>query len=407
MMKRTNHYRDRSRAKHRIIALLICAALVLSAVAIGVLATASTGFAATDSAVTGQDEPGGGSDTAAAAEDEPVDPPDPVYIEIVEYPRNMNVGDKSTIEYDLRNAEPDAIVKWNTSDDDIASVGSDGTVRALAVCKVEITASLGAAKASVLISVTEKIIEPKSFKVEIRESTGGDVLLTTYDVKRGDELHMDVKVNPEDATLKGKFKWTASKSGVVTITEKGEVNETATLKAERPGEVTLTVSYVDENRDKSKRVELDDRTIVLRVEEKAEPEPESELDLMTMVLIVFVVIVVVIILILIGVASGRKRRRAEEERRERIAKKQREEARREKAKREERARLRDEGYERGYRDSEAEQFERLTRVYDVPEPPPAPSAPPAPPVPPPVSPTAAPVDDEVEPEKPFSVDDIE
>ncbi|MDR1496571.1 MAG: Ig-like domain-containing protein [Clostridiales Family XIII bacterium] len=386
--------------RRRIIALVICASLVVAAVAIGFAVVVSDSFAepvqvATldDPELTDETDDGGdGAETDDDVDDAP--PSEPVVIEISRYPKDMNVGDKGAIRYEVTGADLSAVVRWDSSDDDIVSVDSDGGVRALSAGKAEITASLGEAKASILISVTDPIIKPLSFKVAVEEFSSADALLPTHDLKIGDELHMTVKVDPDNANMSGKFEWRVSSEGVVTIRNGGDINESATLKVIKDGEITLTVRYVDENPDTDERVELEDQKLNFRVaEEKTGPG--------LMLIIVFAAIVVVLIIVLIAIASGRKRRRVEEERRERVARKQSEEARRERALREEKERLMERGYEKGYRDSEADRFERITRVYDVP-----PTPPPAPPVVPPIVP-AVPAEDDGEPEKPFSVDDIE
>jgi uncharacterized membrane protein len=224
------------------------------------------------------------------------------------------------------------------------------------------------------------------------------MLLNTHELEIGEELHLSVKVDPGDAEINGKFEWRLSSEGIVTVREGGGTNEAAVLKAIKDGDVTLTVRYVDGNRDEGESVRLEDRKLALLVA-KEETAPGLPL------IIIFAAIVVVIIVVLIAIAVTGRRRRAEEERRERIARKQREEAKRERAQKEERDRLMTEGYEMGYRDSEVEQFERITRVYDAPAPPPP--VPPAAQMNRPLVPPLSPLPPEDEEEKPFSVDDIE
>jgi hypothetical protein len=79
---------------------------------------------------------------------------------------------------------------------------------------------------------------------------------------------------------------------------------------------------------------------------------------------IFIAVAIVVAITLITVAIVRGRRHAEYERRARMAHKKREKIERENAERDARERLIMEGYERGYRDSESDQFERATRVYD-------------------------------------------
>ncbi|MDR2162489.1 MAG: Ig-like domain-containing protein [Clostridiales Family XIII bacterium] len=391
-MRQTNSYRNKRKLIHKVIALVVCASLVAAAVFISVVATTSTSFAVpTDEPdselmdVTGETDDeanaddGDNSDNSDNGDDG--EPSEPVSIEITKYQRDMKVGDESTISYKVRNAGEGDEVAWESSDDSIAKVDSKGTVRAIAAGKAEIAASIGDARASVLISVEDPVINPTSFKISIDELTAADMLLDAYEMKVGDELHMSARIEPVDATINGKFEWRVSDDEIATIKTTGEIDEVAVLKAEKDGDVTVTVRYVDEGGDDS--VKLDDYKLKIRVSEKKSL-------LSPMLIGIFAAIVAAVVVIIVVIARNGKRRRAEEERRERTARGHRDEAMRERARQEARAKLMREGYERGYRDSEAEQFERITRVYDAPVAPPEPYRP----------------EDDGEPEKPFSEDDI-
>jgi hypothetical protein len=346
------------KTKRGIIALIIYAAL-LTAIASPVFAepvaveqsvTESTG---SETPATATDENGGATDDT----DVPVEPPPPVSIDITDYQREMTVGDRSTIKYEVKNAEAGAKVKWESGDDDIATVDSDGEVRAFAAGKVEITASLGDARASILISVEEKVIVPESFSVEVEEFSAADTLLARHDLNIGDELHMSVKVNPANADINGRFEWETGRDGIVAIETTGDINENAILTAEAAGDVTLTVKYVDEPEDESDRVSLDDNRLMFNIAEEEEP---ADFPLTTILIAAAGVALIALITALIV----RGRRRAEDKRRARIAHKKRDRIERENAERNERERLIMDGYERGYRDSDADRFERMTRVYD-------------------------------------------
>jgi hypothetical protein len=342
--------------------------------------------------------------------DEPAPPPPPVSIDITRYPANMTVGDRDTIKYEVNNAEADAKVKWVSGDEDIATVDSDGEVRAFAAGKVEITASLGDARASILISIEEKVIPPESFTVEVEEFSAADTLLSSHELAIGDELHLSAKISPPDADINGKFEWDTSSNGVVAVETAGDINENATLTAKSPGEATLTVKYVDEPGDESGQVSLDDYKLVVSIPEVEEEATDS---LLTPILIAAAAIALVT-LITVGIVRGR--RRAEYERRARAARKKREMAERRNAADNEREKLMTENYERGYMDSEADRFDRKPSDYDdfptapsEPAPPDfdAPEFAPPEPAPPNMADRYEPLDEDDEPEKPFSVDDIE
>jgi hypothetical protein len=168
----------------------------------------------------------------------------------------------------------------------------------------------------------------------------------------------------------------------VSVSTDGEINEVAVLKADESGNATLTVSYVDENADANERVTLDDYRLKISVAEEKQT-------MNSLFIVIFIALIAAAVIILIAIANSRKRRRVYEERRERAAHKNRTGNARKRAK-EERSNLMREDYERGYRDSEAEQFERATRAYDAPVIPPDPDL----------------KRDDGEPEGSFSEDDI-
>jgi type II secretory pathway pseudopilin PulG len=336
--------------------------MCLALAAAGVASSASIGFAApTDAGDTETTDDNSDELTLEPEEtEEPDEPADPVSIAITEYPKNMNVGDTSTISYELENAAKDASVRWDSSDGNIVAVDSDGTVRALSPGKAEITASLGDARASILISVAEQVILPASFSVDVEGLTPINSLLGKYDLKIGDELRMSVKVEPADSKWNGVFEWATDVDGIVSISTQGDRGEAATLIAEGEGEVALTVRYVDGSANEEEKVSLQDNQLSFSV-----TEAEPPIDFMLIVILIIIAAIVIIALIAIS-RSRRRRRRAERAYRERAARRPRGDAARTRASRDERERLRAEGYERGYRDSEADQFKRATRVYDAP-----------------------------------------
>jgi hypothetical protein len=395
-------------AGRRLAALALCAALV-TAFATAYAArsfAAPTGDAASDDygladdggELKGAIDLGYGTDGDAVLAEETAEetskPRDPPFIEITLYPKNMVAGNKTTIGYDVKNAEPGMAVKWTSSNDEIATIDSRGSVHAVAAGKVEITASAGEAKASVLISVEEPVINPESFDVEIAEFTSADMLLDAHELKIGDELHLLVKIKPDDAMLNGVFEWRANVSGVVTIAKEGGINEGAALKAVRSGEVTVTVSYADQNEDESNRVRLEDYRLALLVkEEETSPDP--------LLIAILSATIAAVVIVAAAIAAGRGRRRIEEERRALAARRRRGGTARERRRRPERKPPPYDGREQGYEDG-ADRLEKITRVYNAPvapgrDEPPDPSRP---------LPQGAPPRDGDGPPEPFSLDDI-
>jgi uncharacterized protein YjdB len=392
---------------HRIVAIIVCIAMVAAAVAIGVMVTTTAGFAEP------MDDPLPStlSEEAGQSDGDEIDAPaPPVSIRITRYQKEMNVGEEAAISYEVRNAADGEEVAWTSSDNGIAEVDPDGIVRAVAAGKVEITAVIGDAKTSILVSVAIPVIKPESFDVTIDEFTSEDMLLAVHEIKIGDELHMHAKIEPPDATANGKFVWDASGDGVVTISHEGGADTSAVLKARNAGESTVTVSYVDEGADEAGRVNLNDYRFTVSVAAEEGPASASPV---TMTVSVVIAIVAAIIIILIVILRDRERRREEDERIERVERRQREEAIREQARQEERERLMREGYGRGYMDGDADPYERATRMYNAPAMPPPGSdprytydAPPAPQYDFSEAASDAAGDAGDEPAKPFSEDDI-
>jgi hypothetical protein len=394
---------NRARRAYRIIALIICIALAVTAVAVGVsistsiahaepadsstTETGGTGDTADGTDVTGGTDAGeatGGTDSGSdAGEGEPAATKKPVSISFIRYPVTMSVGSKSTITYDLENAEAGAVVKWQSSDEEVATVDSDGTVRAIAEGDAKITASLDKAKKSITVSVTEDVIEPEAFMVEVDEFAADDLLLVKHSIAIGDKLHMRARVEPAGAKLEGKFEWNIERTDLgvssgaavseeaggdpVRIDVEGENGESAVLTAIGDGEATVTVRYVDDE-TKDRPVKLNDYTLVFVASEKP-----AALNLFPIVALIAATILIIIVLIIIVNSRRRRRdygrpRKPSPKRRRRAAKpaRSRKPAPRRRRKPAHGGRQPRDSYGRGYRDAEPEQFERTTRVYDAP-----------------------------------------
>ncbi|MDR0357252.1 MAG: Ig-like domain-containing protein, partial [Clostridiales Family XIII bacterium] len=92
---------------------------------------------------------------SAAEQEEPSAPPAPVELVIDQAPNSLKIGEEAPIFYTLRNASADAVIEWRSSNETVAVVDSEGKVRAISPGNVEITAAIGEAKSSALITVTE------------------------------------------------------------------------------------------------------------------------------------------------------------------------------------------------------------------------------------------------------------
>jgi hypothetical protein len=266
----------------------------------------------------------------------PQAPPPPVELAIKDAPTSMKVGDTVTLSYTLNNAEIGTAVTWQSSNAEVAIVDSSGKVLAVSPGDVEITASVGDVKSSTLISISE--IAAESIKIVVQEFSPADMLLTKHAITVGDTLHMTAKITPENAAV-GEIIWSVSDEDVVKIDENGLL----TVLAE--GDATITVSAG----------ELSDH-----IDVAATAKTESGLPIPLIVSIAAAVLLVAGLIIIL--VLWQKRRRAAEER-ERTAAKKREDALREKIRQEEAERLKEQGYMKGYIDSERETTDRMTRIF--------------------------------------------
>ncbi|MDR1953289.1 MAG: Ig-like domain-containing protein, partial [Clostridiales Family XIII bacterium] len=97
----------------------------------------------------------------------PQAPPPPIELAIKDAPASLNVGDTVTLSYTLNNADVDTTVVWQSGNVEVAVVDSSGKVLAVSPGNVEIIASVGDVKSSVLISVSE--IAAESIKIVVQE----------------------------------------------------------------------------------------------------------------------------------------------------------------------------------------------------------------------------------------------
>ncbi|MDR1027921.1 MAG: Ig-like domain-containing protein [Clostridiales Family XIII bacterium] len=273
----------------------------------------------------------------------PEDPPaplPPIELTIADAPDTMKVGDNVTLSCTLINAEAGAVIEWRSSNDAVATVDAGGRVHASSPGSVEITASLGDARSSKLISVVE--IAAESIEIAVREYSSSDMLSARHELTVDDRLHLTAKILPENAVA-GEVQWAVDGEGVVTLDKEG------LLTAVAEGEATITATAVGNLSD----------SIAFVVK-----KPETSNDLAPILLIVFIVIIVAIAVLVVILLVLRRRRREEAERRARAAAKKKELAQREKMKRDEADRIKEKAYAQGYIDSERETTDRMTRVFN-------------------------------------------
>jgi hypothetical protein len=163
-----------------------------------------------------------------------VDTPErePVSINITNPPTQMKVGDTVRIPYIINNADANTVVQWGSSNKDVAIVDSSGEVTALSPGTVEITASVGDIKSSALITVGE--INAESITISVKEFTATDMLFDVHEIKIGDKLHLSAVIEPKESKAPD-LVWELSDPKVASLDSK------QVLKALKEGEFTVTL----------------------------------------------------------------------------------------------------------------------------------------------------------------------
>jgi len=119
----------------------------------------------------------------------------------------------------------DKAVTWTSSKQSVATVGSNGEVKAIAEGEATITATAGGKSATCVVKVARKIIPVES--VSLSQSTA--------EMLEGETIQLIATVLPADATDKT-VTWASSKQSVATVSSNGEV------KAIAEGQTTITAS---------------------------------------------------------------------------------------------------------------------------------------------------------------------
>lgn len=122
------------------------------------------------------------------------------------------------------------IVEWQSSDETVATITSDGKITAKSIGNVIITATHKEIKDSFTLEV--KPIEVKTVTIILPDELekNGEAILR---IKQDEELQLETIIEPSNATYKD-IEWKVSDSGV------GEVDENGLLKACGKGTITIT-----------------------------------------------------------------------------------------------------------------------------------------------------------------------
>ena len=230
---------------------------------------------------------------APAPEPKPEEPEPVVTISIKNAPETLKVKEEVTLSYELSNAEAGTVVEWKSSDTSVAMIDTSGKVVAVAVGTVEISANVGEVKASVLIQV--KAADAEAIKIHI-EGKSLKANQKEVEIKLGEVYKVTATIEPPGGDPV-EMTWAVSDETVLKFTEGeliGLVVGTADLTV-TAGELTETLHFT--------------------VKEGGIP--------IAILVLIIVLIVIVITLILIFVNRNKKKKLALEEAARRRAKERR------------------------------------------------------------------------------------
>lgn len=111
----------------------------------------------------------------------------------------------------------DKSLEWSSSDDEIISVSSDGTIKASRVGTATVTAKHN--KLADSLTVTVKPIEAESIRIVASDTESTDKELK---LKKGRELSLNAEIAPENATYK-QIVWSVSDNSIATVDMNGKI----------------------------------------------------------------------------------------------------------------------------------------------------------------------------------------
>ncbi len=140
-------------------------------------------------------------------------PLDSITINQADFSLGLGRSQKLKVLYNPETTTDDKTVMWSSSNSDVVSVDSNGTVTAKSVGEAVITAIVNGKYAEVLITTYE--IPITAIKVYTN--------ISNNKIAVGKAITLTVKVIPEDATRQGNYKFTSSDERLLTVDEKGNV----------------------------------------------------------------------------------------------------------------------------------------------------------------------------------------
>lgn len=151
----------------------------------------------------------------------------------------MKVGGTKSVNATVKGSELG--VKWTSENDKIATVDSQGNIKAIGVGKCTITCSL-VEDSSVVAPIYIDVAAIPVSKIEVSD---------TFKIKEEEKKTLEVKTN-EDATDKT-LTFKSSDTAICTVNDKGEV------KGIKEGSCTITVSSKDGSVEKTVKITVDDK----------------------------------------------------------------------------------------------------------------------------------------------------
>lgn len=140
-------------------------------------------------------------------------PLDSIAISQADFSLGLGRTQKLSVLYNPENTTDDRNVTWTSLNPDAATVDANGNVTAVAVGEAVIMAEVDGKTATVMVTTHEIPI------------TGITVYtnLSNNKIAIGKAITLTVKVEPEDATRQGNYKFTSSDENILTVDEKGNV----------------------------------------------------------------------------------------------------------------------------------------------------------------------------------------
>ena len=151
-------------------------------------------------------------------------------------------------------------VTWKSNNPNIASVDTNGNVKALkaGTATITVTTKDGGFTAKATVTVTETTAPSTPTTPTVVNVTGVSLNKTTLSLTEGESSKLTATVNPSNATNKN-VTWQSSNSNIVSVDANGNI------KALKPGNATITVITNDGNYKASCQITVKEKVAVYSV----------------------------------------------------------------------------------------------------------------------------------------------